>query len=374
MQGIATNQAGQTRGIAPRLELTHVSRRYGEVRAVEDVSFSVAAGEFICLLGPSGSGKSTLLRLIAGLDRLSDGQIFIDGREAAGPNNFVPPEQRGVGLMFQDYALFPHLTVLENVAFGLSRVPRQARAAAARMVLTSVEMDRFANSYPHTLSGGEQQRVALARALAPEPKIMLMDEPFSGLDQRLRNDVREQTMEILAASGAAVIMVTHDPAEAMLLADRIVMMRKGKFIQAGPPDQLYFHPIDAEVAEFFSETNRIHGIVKAGYVDTPFGRVAAPGLQDGAGAEVLIRPEQVHLSPPDPAVGVSATVLRCIPQGSERLIHLSLHQDGGDLHARVPLHACPPTGAQTGVRIDPAAVLVFPCRCGQEGKVDAHHG
>ncbi|MGK2871795.1 MAG: ABC transporter ATP-binding protein, partial [Alphaproteobacteria bacterium] len=184
--------------IAPRLTLAHVSHRYGRMLAVDDVSFSVAAGEFVCLLGPSGCGKSTLLRIITGLVRQTSGQILIDGQEVAGTDVFVAPEKRGVGLMFQDYALFPHLDVLHNVAFGLSALGRAARHDAAMAALQAVDMAKYAQSYPHALSGGEQQRVALARAMAPRPKIMLMDEPFSGLDRRLRDDVRAQTVAILA--------------------------------------------------------------------------------------------------------------------------------------------------------------------------------
>lgn len=373
METVTSMPAGLSNAAAA-LQLSHVSRFYGEVRAVDDVSLSLAGGEFICLLGPSGCGKSTLLRLISGLEPLGGGQIFIDGQEAAGPSRFIPPERRGIGLMFQDYALFPHLTVLENVAFGLSNLPRRTRRQAAMAALSPVGMEHFANAYPHTLSGGEQQRVALARGLAPKPKIMLMDEPFSGLDQRLRDEVREQTVEILAASGAAVLMVTHDPEEAMLLADRIAMMRAGRLIQVGPPDELYFHPADAAVAEFFSDTNRIHGIVKAGYVRTPFGPVAAAGLAEGAGAEVLIRPEQIQLCPLAEAAGVSAMVLRSMPQGTDRLLHLQLGGDGQRLHARAPLLTAPQPGARTGVRIDPAAALVFPCRCGRESKLQTHGG
>lgn len=372
METIAPMPAGLSSAVAQRLQLSRVSRFFGDVRAVDDVSLSLAGGEFVCLLGPSGCGKSTLLRLIAGLEQLDGGQIFIDGLEVAGPARFIPPERRGVGLMFQDYALFPHLTVLENVAFGLSNLPHRMRRQAAMAALSPVGMERFAKTYPHTLSGGEQQRVALARALAPKPRIMLMDEPFSGLDQRLRDEVREQTVEILTASGTAVLMVTHDPGEAMLLADRIAMMRGGRLVQVGQPDQLYFHPADADVAEFFSDTNRIHGIVHAGFVRTPFGPVAAARLAEGAGAEVLIRPEQIQLCPPDEAPTVSAMVLRSVPQGTDRLLHLQLSGDGQRLHAKAPLLTSPPAGARTGVRIDLASALVFPCRCGHESKLQAH--
>ena len=331
-----------------------------------------AAGEFVCLLGPSGCGKSTLLRIIAGLVRQTSGQILIDGQEVAGASGFVAPEKRSVGLMFQDYALFPHLDVLHNVMFGLSALPRLARHDAAMAALEAVGMTRYAQSFPHTLSGGEQQRVALARAMAPRPKIMLMDEPFSGLDRRLRDEVREQTVAILAQSGAATVMVTHDPEEAMLLADRIALMRKGRLVQSGTPDALYFNPVDAETAEFFSSFNRLHGQVRNGIIATLLGDVAANGLSEGAGVEVLIRPEQLRFGPvAGSANQARAIVLRATPQGQDRLLELSL-ADGTRMHARTPLAISPPAGAQIAISFDASAALVFPCRCGREGNPDAH--
>jgi len=233
-------------------------------------------------------------------------------------------------------------------------------------------MTRYAQSFPHTLSGGEQQRVALARAMAPRPKIMLMDEPFSGLDRRLRDEVREQTVAILAQSGAATVMVTHDPEEAMLLADRIALMRKGRLVQTGTPDALYFNPVDAETAEFFSSFNRLHGQVKNGHITTPLGDVAANGLSDGVGVEVLIRPEQLRFGPVDGSANqASAIVLRATPQGQDRLLELSL-ADGTRMHARAPLAISPPAGAQIAISFDASSALVFPCRCGREGNPDAH--
>lgn len=352
--------------MAARLSVRHVSMRYRSVLAVDDVSLSVEAGEFVCLVGPSGCGKSSLLRVIAGLQRQAGGQIFIDGAEVAGPGVFVPPERRGVGLMFQDYALFPHLDVLQNVSFGLSGLPAGARRAKAMAALEAVGMTRYVSAYPHMLSGGEQQRVALARALAPRPKIMLMDEPFSGLDRQLREEVRAETLEILAQSGTAGVMVTHDPEEAMLLADRIALMRKGRLVQTGAPDEIYFHPVDAEAAEFFSSYNRLHGQVSGGRVMTALGEVAAHGLADGTGVEVLIRPDQINVSVGAPHTGeISATILRSAPQGQRRLLDLSL-EDGTRLQARILKQDCPPSGAAAGVRTDLGQALVFPCRCGRE--------
>jgi iron(III) transport system ATP-binding protein len=358
-------------GARARLTLSHVSHRYGRLLAVDDVSLTLPAGEFVCLLGPSGCGKSSLLRVIAGLQRQTSGQVLIDGEEVAGPVRFVPPENRGVGLMFQDYALFPHLNVLGNVAFGLSAYPRAKRREMALEALEIVGMAKFAKSYPHTLSGGEQQRVALARALAPRPRIMLLDEPFSGLDRKLRDAVREETLTILRRSGASCVMVTHDPEEAMLMADRIALMRNGRLVQFGAPDELFFTPVDAEAAEFFSKFNRLHGVVQNGLVLTPFGGVPANSLVNGTGAEVLIRPEQMSLVTDAEEYGIRATVLRCIPVGSQRLVEAEL-ADGTRVQARMSLQACPPVGAEIALTFNPGAALVFPCRCGREKNTQAH--
>jgi iron(III) transport system ATP-binding protein len=244
------------------LTLEQVSHAYGAVEAVRDVSLALAPGELVCLLGPSGCGKTTVLRLSAGLEELQKGRVLIDGRVVADGRRQEPPEARNVGLMFQDYALFPHLSAAGNVEFGLRRLTGAERRARAAEALEKVGMGGQAEAFPHTLSGGQQQRVALARALAPEPHIMLLDEPFSGLDVRLRNQIRDDALHVLKSSGAATLMVTHDPEEAMFMADRIAVMRDGRILQVGPPADLYYAPADAFVAGFFGDINRLRGTAR----------------------------------------------------------------------------------------------------------------
>ena len=274
-----------------------VSHRYGPVLALDEVDFAVPPGETVCLLGPSGCGKSTLLRLAAGLEVLQAGRIAVgDHVVAAGGahRRQLPPEARGVGLMFQDYALFPHLTVLENVRYGLPGGRAQGRARARR-ALDDLGMADLAGRYPHELSGGQQQRVALLRALAPGPRVMLLDEPFSTLDERLRHEVRMETMNLLAASGAVAVLVTHDAEEALLLADRILVMRAGRIVQDGSPDDVYARPADLFTAGLFGPVNRYEGTVRNGAITTPLGRFAAPGVPDASRVEVAVRMDGIEL-------------------------------------------------------------------------------
>jgi iron(III) transport system ATP-binding protein len=244
-----------------RLALHQVSATYGTLTALSNVSLSVAPGEVTALVGPSGSGKSTLLRVIAGIERPSAGQVLIDGVEVAGPSRFVHPEDRAVGMVFQDFALFPHLTVAQNVAFGLRGARPRALNDVVQALLERVGLTRYANAYPHTLSGGERQRVALARALAPGPRILLMDEPFSSLDSRLRDHVRQQTMDVLRQTQTTTIVVTHEPDEAMRIADRIALLREGQIEQIGTPQELYTRPRTLFAARFFSDVNELPGRV-----------------------------------------------------------------------------------------------------------------
>ncbi|MEM1275475.1 MAG: ABC transporter ATP-binding protein, partial [Pseudomonadota bacterium] len=268
---------------------------FGAESAVRDLTLEVGAGEICCLLGPSGCGKSTTLRIAAGVERQTFGKVSVEGREVSSPTLHHPPEARSIGLMFQDFALFPHLNVSENIGFGLQNHSRRDRREIVQDYLVKVGLTGYGPKYPHQLSGGEQQRVALARALAPKPRVMLMDEPFSGLDNRLRDDVRDQTLELLKAEGTAVLMVTHEPGEAMRMADRIALMRAGQIVQIGAPYHLYNSPVDREAAAFFSDINVVRGVARNFQTETPFGRFLTPGLPDGANVEIVVRPQHLKI-------------------------------------------------------------------------------
>ena len=273
--------------VHPRLEIKNLQRAYGGRAVVDDVSLKIMPGQVTCLLGPSGCGKSTTLRMIAGVEMQDSGTIHVDGKLICDTVFRVPPERREIGLMFQDFALFPHLSVADNVGFGLKTGTKAERRARIEELLERVDLLRFIDGYPHQLSGGEQQRVALARALAPRPKIMLMDEPFSGLDNRLRDDIRDETLGILKEEGTAVLLVTHEPEEAMRMADEIALMRDGKIVQQGAPYNVYTRPVDRASVAFFSDANVLRAEVSGALAHTVFGRFLAPGVPDGTQVDIV---------------------------------------------------------------------------------------
>ena len=278
----------------PRLETKHLMRRYGGQLVVDDVSLEVMPGQVTCLLGPSGCGKSTTLRMIAGVEMQDEGEIWVDGKLICDTVFRVPPERRHIGLMFQDFALFPHLSVGANVAFGLSGDKGEIGRRVEEL-LNRVGLGSYTDKFPHELSGGEQQRVALARALAPRPRIMLMDEPFSGLDNRLRDGIRDETLDILREQDTAVLLVTHEPEEAMRMADQIALMRDGRIVQQGAPYNIYNAPVDRDAVAFFSDINVIRGRVEGSLVQTAFGQFLAPGVHEGNEVDIVIRPQHMKI-------------------------------------------------------------------------------
>ena len=277
------------------LELRGLTKRYGEVTALRDIALTVAAGTRTAVVGPSGSGKTTLLRLVAGFEAPDAGEITVDGALMANALGAVPPHRRNIGLVMQDGVLFPHLSVLENIAFGIEAAPdRRDRALA---LLDVVELGRaMASRRPHELSGGQQQRVALARALARQPKLMLLDEPFSALDSGLREQMRKAVADILTAAGVTTILVTHDQAEAMSFADTIVVLRDGVLRQAGPPQQVYLAPVDPEVAAFLGQAVVLDATIAGGIARCSLGRIRVDRSREGP-ARIMLRPEQIGLRP-----------------------------------------------------------------------------
>ena len=279
------------------LAFRNVGHSYGSHRVLSGVSLEARPGEILCLLGPSGSGKTTLLRLAAGLEALQEGSIDLGGARLAAPGRDVPPERRPFGMVFQDHALFPHLTVAENIAFGIAGRPRDEIRGIVAERLASVGLAGFEERYPHTLSGGQQQRVALARALAPSPAAMLLDEPFASVDVTRRRALREEARRALKAAGVVTLVVTHDPVEAMEIADRIAVMEGGRIAQCATPEALYTNPASALVASLFGEAQRFPAVIDRGAAVTAYGPVPTENFEDGAPVEVIVRPEAVTLEP-----------------------------------------------------------------------------
>lgn len=337
----------------PIVSLRGVGKFFGARKVADSIDFDVRAGEVVCLLGASGSGKSTILRMIAGIERADEGTVSVGGVEVDG-TAFVPPEKRRVGLVFQDLALFPHLNAMANAGFGLFRAAKGVAEARARELLELVGLSRHAASFPHQLSGGEQQRLAVARALAPRPQAMLLDEPFSGLDDRLRDDVRRDVLALLRVEGAAVVFVTHDPDEALMSADRIVLLRDGRIVQQGTPAELLEKPADLGAAAFFSPVNRCDGTVAGGVAATVFGDVTVVGLADGARVTAAFRPRDLELAAEGPALRVTAADLT-----ADGLHVTAVPERGGAVTAVLEPAAGVRTGDVIRLRAKPGRGLAF---------------
>lgn len=354
----------------PRLEIKNLRRAFDGRSVVDDVSLPIMPGQVTCLLGPSGCGKSTTLRMIAGVEMQDSGTIHVDGTLICDTVFRVPPERRGIGLIFQDFALFPHMSVGDNVAFGLKTGTKPERRARVIELLERVDLGRYIDGYPHQLSGGEQQRVALARALAPKPRIMLMDEPFSGLDNRLRDGIRDETLSILKEEDTAVLLVTHEPDEAMRMADEIALMRDGKIVQRGAPYNVYTRPADQASMAFFSDVNTVRATVSGALADTPFGGFLAPGVPDGTDVDIVFRPQHLRIDFDRAGKGplptqtegtpARATVKRARFMGHESLVEFQMDHDGSVLKATVPNVFLPETGRVMWLTVRRDRCFVFP--------------
>jgi iron(III) transport system ATP-binding protein len=310
-----------------------LEKRYDDTEVLRGLDLDAARGEFLALLGPSGCGKTTALRLIAGFERPDAGTIAIGGGDVCAGERWVPPEARRVGMVFQDYALFPHLSVARNVAFGLPRNvrDRDARVASA---LATVGLAGLGERSPEQLSGGQQQRVALARALAPEPEVILLDEPFSNLDADLRAAVREEVRQILREAGATAVLVTHDQEEALSIADRVAVMLDGRIVQAGPPEELYHRPATRAIADFIGDVQFLPGVASGRRASTALGEIPLHGTFEGP-VDVMLRPEMLRLSPlGGNEDGIAATIVSRAFFGHDQLLTLRL-DSGSSLKARL---------------------------------------
>lgn len=335
-----------------------VSHAFGRKQVLRDFTLSIEPGTIVALLGASGSGKTTALRIAAGLEIPHGGEVRVSGKRVTAPGLFVAPEHRDVGLLFQDLALFPHLDVEGNIAFGL-RLSGTARRNRVGELLALVGLEGMAKLYPHQLSGGQQQRVALARALAPGPGVLLLDEPFSSLDVVLRQQVRSEMVGLLKAVGTAVLFVTHDPEEALYVADRVAVMAQGAIVQEDTPDNIWFRPANRFVAEFFGDTNVIPANVTAGRALTSLGSVEAQGLPDGP-ADMIVRAAGLRLGQAGGPQAVVRTSRILGPSAQVELVPRTAVDGVSCLVARTPISEKPEAGATVSLSLDPRMTFVFP--------------
>ena len=347
--------------MSTQLEVRHASVAYAGKPVVEGITFNLRAGDIGCLLGPSGCGKTSLLRAIAGFEPVSAGQIHLHGRCVARPGMTLAPERRRVGMVFQDFALYPHLSVEKNVAFGLRGLGKAVRGQRVEGLLRLVGLEDMRRYYPHQLSGGQQQRVALIRAMAPRPDILLLDEPFSGVDVELREQLAREVRDILKRDGITAILVTHDQLEAFAMADYIGVLGEGRLRQWASGYELYHRPVDRFVADFIGQGAMLPGtVLDARGIETALGRVEGRQhreLTPGSRVEVLLRPDDLI---PDDASPLRLEVVDKVFRGAEYLYTLKL-SDGARVLCLAPSHHDYRIGERMGVRLDIGHLVAFPC-------------
>ena len=345
------------------LDVKQLSHFFGEKEALTNLNFSIDHNSIVSVLGPSGCGKTTLIRLIAGLEQIQNGEIFLEKSLVANKNLNVPPEKRSISYVFQDFALFPHMTVLENISFAAGSKSNKKQLIDQVINLSKVE--NFLDKYPHSLSGGEQQRVALARSIAVQPKLLLLDEPFSDLDINLKREIIDDTLHLINSLESSAIVVTHNAEEAMFLSDTILVMEKGKLLQIGTPHEIYFKPSNLYVASLFGETNIFQSKVIDNACLTPLGRIKVSNLSNNQDVDVVIRPEAIKLnlekSPllnPNSGVVVDSKFL-----GNSAIIHMTVNDERNNkhhIHSKVMGNFLPPPASSVSVTLDEDHVFIFP--------------
>ncbi len=343
------------------VKITNLSHTIGNKEILRNINFTLSKDSISCILGPSGSGKTSLLKLIAGLERVQNGSIKINSKEVSSKSKHLPTEKRNIGFLFQDYALFPHLTVKQNLEYPVNY---KTSPHTIEDIIKLIKLPNSLNKYPHELSGGEQQRVALARSIISNPDILLLDEPFSSLDLNLREDVRDDTLHLLQKSNVSVIIVTHDPFEAMFISNQInIMDTTGRIVQSGSPAELYNNPANSYVAEFFGETNRFEGVVKNAQIITPVGKISAPKELENKNVKIHIRPRGIRLNKqPTPVNGIKGTVMASKLMGSFSFIHLSVLDKDNEIvhiHSHMPADFNPKQSSAVEIEIDEKQTFIF---------------
>ena len=345
------------------VKINNLSHSINNQKVLQNINLELEKDKIACILGPSGCGKTTLLKLIAGLEKVTTGDIIINDEIVSSNTMHLKTEKRKIGFLFQDYALFPHLTVKKNLNFAISNGKKEKHDIEE--IIEIIKLPNSLHKYPHELSGGEQQRVALARSIIAQPDLLLLDEPFSSLDLSLKEEVRDDTLHLLQKSNISVLIVTHDPFEAMFISNKIYIMQKsGKIVQAGSPRQLYNEPINSYVAGFFGETNKFKGMVKNAEVQTPIGKIKTHNNLESKEVIIHVRPQGIKLTQEKtPVNGIKGTVMASKLMGSFSFVHLSVLDHNNEIvhvHSHMPASFIPGQSTAVGIEIDDEQIYVFP--------------
>ena len=346
------------------VRINNLSYSMNEKKILNNINLQLEKEKIACILGPSGCGKTTLLKLIAGLSKVQEGEIFLNENLVSSSNIHLKTEKRKIGFLFQDYALFPHQTVKQNLQFAIKEKSTSHRVEE---IMDVIKLSDSLEKYPHELSGGEQQRVALARSIIAKPDLLLLDEPFSSLDLNLKEEVRDDTLHLLQKSNISVLLVTHDPFEAMFISNQINIMNKnGEIVQSGSPTDLYNLPNSSYVANFFGETNKFQGVVKDTIVETPVGEFKVENSLESKNVDIFIRPEAVKLSKEQtPVNGIKGTVMASKLMGTYSFIHLSVLSKNNEVvhvHSHMPPNFLPNQSSAVGIEIDKEQTFIFPSK------------
>ena len=345
------------------VKINNLSHSINHHDILKDINLELEKDKIACILGPSGCGKTTLLKLIAGLEKIKSGEILLNNIIVSSSSRHLATEKRKVGFLFQDYALFPHLTVKENLNFAIKE--NIGKISEIDEIIEIIKLPNALQKYPHELSGGEQQRVALARAIISKPDFLLLDEPFSSLDLNLKEEIRDDTLHLLQKSNVTVLIVTHDPFEAMFISNKIYIMKKGgEIVQSGTPQNLYNNPVDSYVAGFFGETNKFQGIVKNSYVETPIGRIKTESNMENKQVEIHVRPQAIKLQQEQtPVNGFKGTVVASRLMGSYSFVHISVLNKKNEIihvHSHMPPFFSPQQSSAVGIEVDTNQTFIFP--------------